>query len=67
MGAATQVMRLMYKNPYLTTTTVGFLSFESQKATRMSVVGSCPKRPKLLLKFVKMLASTGRRYDVESG
>jgi hypothetical protein len=64
-GAATQAKHLMYKNPYLTTTTVGFLSFESQKTTRNRIGGACLKRAKLLVKFVKMLASDDRRDDLD--
>jgi hypothetical protein len=64
-GAATQVMRLMCKNLYLTTATVGFLSFESQKAAWDHAGGSCLKRAKLLVEFVKMLASHGRRDDLD--
>jgi hypothetical protein len=64
-GAPTQAKPLMYKNPYLTTTTVGFLSFESQNPTRMRIGGSCMKRAKLLVNFVKVLASGGRRDDLD--
>jgi hypothetical protein len=63
-GAPTQAKRLMYKNPYLTTTTVGFLSFESQNPTRIRIGGSCMKRAKRLVNFVKMLASGDRRDDL---
>jgi hypothetical protein len=64
-GAPTQAKRLIYKNPYLTTTTVGFLSFESQNAARFRIGGSCMKRAKLLVNFVKVLASGAPRDDLD--
>jgi hypothetical protein len=63
--AATQAMRAIWKNPYLTITTVSFLSFESQTVDRCARFGGSRDARKLLLNFVKMLASPRGNDDLD--
>jgi hypothetical protein len=62
--APTQAKRAILKNPYLTTTTVSFLSLESQNERRCRRHPSFPNRGKLLLKFVKTLAPGKENHDL---
>jgi hypothetical protein len=50
-SAATQAKPLTYKNPYLTITTVGFLSFESQKATLWAAFAPLSETTEAFVKF----------------